>query len=211
MVLRNVAVFLISLAFAAASAMAGVPNLSMSTASTAAGEGVIPVLYNLPNGHGSAFGDARSTGGVVNATITVTLLTGAGAPVTNFPAADLWLVKEVVAGTGNFIACIDGTTADQNTNASGVTTWSAPLRAGGWSMSKTVVVVGGSPLESNAGLVLRHNSADINGDGTANLSDIPAFAADFGTTAFRSDLMYDGSVNVSDVPRLAAGMAAACP
>jgi hypothetical protein len=125
----------------------------------------------------------------------------------------MWLEKEVVASTGNFIACTGGTTADLNTNASGVTTWAAPLRAGGWSTSKTLVVINGAALTSNTGLILQHNSADINGDGNANLSDIPLFATDFsaGSNAFRSDLQYDGFVNLSDIPRLASGVGAVCP
>jgi hypothetical protein len=213
MVLRKLTgVFSIALVIAAASAMAGVPDLQLSTASTAAGVGVTPVMYNLPNGLGSTFANARSTGGVVNATITLTVLDGGGVPVANFSANDMWLEKEIVTDTGNFIACTGGTTADLNTNASGVTTWAAPLRAGGWSTSKTLVVINGAALTSNTGLVLRHNSADINGDGNANLSDIPLFVADFyGAYSFRSDLLFDGIVNLSDIPRVASGVGAVCP
>ncbi|MBK7187503.1 MAG: hypothetical protein IPH86_02110 [bacterium] len=213
MVLRKLTgVFSIALVIAAASAMAGVPDLQLSTASTAAGVGVTPVMYNLPNGLGSTFANARSTGGVVNATITLTVLDGGGVPVANFSANDMWLEKEVVASTGNFAACTGGTTADLNTNASGVTTWAAPLRAGGWSTSKTLVVINGAALTSNTGLILQHNSADINGDGNANLSDIPLFVADFyGAYSFRSDLLFDGIVNLSDIPRVASGVGAVCP
>ncbi|MBK9473789.1 MAG: hypothetical protein IPO18_16215 [bacterium] len=213
MVLRKLTgVFSIALVIAAASAMAGVPDLQLSTASTAAGVGVTPVMYNLPNGLGTTFANARSTGGVVNATITLTVLDGGGVPVANFSANDMWLEKEVVASTGNFAACTGGTTADLNTNASGVTTWAAPLRAGGWSTSKTLVVINGAALTSNTGLILQHNSADINGDGNANLSDIPLFVADFyGAYSFRSDLLFDGIVNLSDIPRVASGVGAVCP
>jgi hypothetical protein len=213
MVLRKLTgVFSIALVIAAASAMAGVPDLQLSTASTAAGVGVTPTMYNLPNGLGTTFANARSTGGVVNATITLTVLDGGGVPVANFSANDMWLEKEVVASTGNFAACTGGTTADLNTNASGVTTWAAPLRAGGWSTSKTLVVINGAALTSNTGLILQHNSADINGDGNANLSDIPLFVADFyGAYSFRSDLLFDGIVNLSDIPRVASGVGAVCP
>jgi len=132
MVLRKLTgVFSIALVIGAATvAMAGVPDLALSTATTAAGAGVTPVLYNLPSGLGSAFTAARTTTGVVNATITLTVLDGGGVAVANFPFADMWLEKEVVAGTGNFIACVGGTTADANTNASGVTGWAAAIR--GW-------------------------------------------------------------------------------
>ena len=213
MVLRKLTgVFSIALVIAAASAMAGVPDLQLSTASTAAGVGVTPTMYNLPNGLGTTFANARSTGGVVNATITLTVLDGGGGPVANFSATDMWLEKEVVASTGNFAACTGGTAADLNTNASGVTTWAAPLRAGGWSTSKTLVVINGAALTSNTGLILQHNSADINGDGNANLSDIPLFVADFyGAYSFRSDLLFDGIVNLSDIPRVASGVGAVCP
>lgn len=215
MVLRKLTgVFSIALVIGAATvAIAGVPDLQLTTASTAAGVGVTPVMYNLPNGLGSTFAQARSTSGVVNATITMTVLDGGGVPVANFSANDMWLEKAVAAGTGNFIACTGGTTADVNTSALGVTTWAAPLRAGGWSTSATLVVISGAALTSNPGLVLRHNSADINGDGSANLSDIPLFATDFssGLNTFRSDLQFDGAVNLSDIPRLAAGVGAVCP
>jgi len=216
MVLRKLTgVFSIALVIGAASlAIAGVPDLQMSTASTAAGAGVTPVLYNLPNAGGASFSAARSGAGVLtDATITLTVLDGGGVPVANFSAADMWLEKEVVAGTGNFIGCTGGTAANFNTNAAGVTVWAAPMRAGGWSTSKTMVVISGAALTSNAGLVLRHNSADINGDGAANLSDIGDFATDYfaGTNPFRSDLQFDGSVNLSDIGTLASGIGAACP
>lgn len=214
MVLRKLSgVFSIALVIGAATfAMAGVPDLQLSTASTAAPVGSTPVLYNLPNQLGSPFTQARAAGGaIVDATITLTVLDGGGVPVANFSASDMWLEKEVVAGTGNFLACTGGTIANFNTNAAGVTQWSAALRAGGWSTSKTLVVINGSPLTSNTGLVLRHNSADLNGDGAANLSDIPLFANDFyGAYNFRSDLQYDGVVNLSDIPKLANGNGATC-
>jgi hypothetical protein len=182
-----------------------------STATTAAPAGSFPVLYNLPNGQGSPFTQARVHSGIVDATITLTLLDDGCMPIANFAAADMWLEKSVAAGTGNFTSCLGGTIADANTDALGMTRWANPLRAGGWSTSKTLVVVAGSPLVSNSGLVLRHNSADINGDRVVDLADIPLFAADFGSTALRSDLKFDGVVNISDIPMLAAGVGADCP
>lgn len=214
MVLRKLTgVFSIALVIAAATvAMAGVPDLQMSTASTFVGGGVNAVLYSLPNGLGNTFAQARAGGVAVDATITLTVRDGGGIPVANFSANDMWLT--VTVGTGTFNACAGGTTADLNTNALGVTTWAAPLRAGGWSNTSTNVVINGAALTSNAGLALRHNSADINGSGSANLSDVPLFATDFansGVYAFRSDLVFDGIVNLSDVPRLATGVGANCP
>lgn len=206
------AVFAIILVMGVAMATAAeAQNLYCCTASTAAPTGVAPVLYNLPNGGGAAFTLAGSTAGVVDATITLTVRTDDCVPLANLTASDMWLEKEVVAGTGNFVACMSGTIADANTNAEGVTTWTAPLRAGGWSTSRTLVVINGSPLIESAPLNLRHNSADLNGDNVANLADIPLFAGDyFGPYAFRSDLWFDGAVNLSDIPRLAAGIGAGC-
>lgn len=213
MVLRKLTgVFSIALVIGAASlAVAGVPDLGLSTASTAAGVGVTPVMYNLPNGLGSTFANAGSLGGPVNATITLTVRDGGSVPVANFSASDMWLEK--AAGAGNFIACTGGTTADLNTNAAGVTTWAAPLRAGGWSNVNTLVVINGSPLTSSTGLVLWHNSSDLSGDGAADLSDIGEFAGDYfgGTQPFRADLSYDGAVDLGDIGVLASGIGAVCP
>ncbi len=193
-------------------AAANAQNLYCCTATMAAPADAAPVLYNLPNGGGAPLTQAGSASGIVDATITLNLRTDACVPLANFTATDMWLEKEAVAGTDNFVACSSGTTADANTDANGVTTWTAPLRAGGWSTSRTVVVVAGTAIFESAPLNLRHNSADLNGDGVANLSDIPLFAGDYlGPYAFRSDLMFDGAVNLSDIPRLAAGIGAACP
>jgi hypothetical protein len=183
-----------------------------TTISIAAPTGTTIVLYNLPNGQGSPLTAARSLAGVVDATITLTLTDQMCDAVVNHPASDMWLEKVVAAGTGNFVACLGGTTADANTDANGVTTWTAPLRAGGWSTSRTMVVVNGAAVGADVGLPLSHNSADINGDGTVNLADIPLFAADFASRAnpLRSDLMFDGQVNLSDISRLAMGVGAAC-
>lgn len=182
-----------------------------TTATTAAPAGSSPVLYNLPNGQGAMFSQARTHSGIVDATITLNVLDAGCMPVANVPASDMWLEKSIAAGTGNFSSCLGGTIADANTDTAGVTHWTNPLRAGGWSTSRTLVVINGSPLTSNAGLVLRHNSADINGDLVVDLSDVPLFAADFGTTALRSDLKFDGVVNISDIPLMAAGIGADCP
>jgi len=212
MVLRKLTgVFSIALVIGAASfAVAGVPDLGLSFASTAAGAGVTPVMYNLPNGLGSTFAQASSLGGTVNATITLTLLDGGSVPVANFSASDMWLEK--AAGTGNFVACTGGAIANFNTNAAGVTTWANPLRAGGWSNVNTLVMINGAPLVGG-GLLLWHNSADLSGNGAADLGDIGAFASDYygGANPFRSDLKYNGAVDLGDIGVLASGIGASCP
>ncbi len=213
MTTKSTALFAIALlAGLVTAATAHAQFLDCSTVSSATPAGVTAVLYNLPNGQGSPLTAASSLGGVVDATITLTLRDHMCRTVVNFSASDMWLEKAVAAGTGNFVACLGGTIADANTDANGVTTWTAPLRAGGWSTSTTFVVVNGSPAGFGVGLPLRHNSADINGDGTVNLADIPLFAADYasGLHPFRSDLRYDGLVNLSDIGRMALGIGAAC-
>lgn len=181
-------------------------------ATTAAPAGTRPVLYNRPDGSGSMFTQARVTGGgIVDATITL-YLNAHDVPIAGVPATDIWL--EVVEDyPNNFVACAGGTIADGPTGPDGITVWRRPLHAGGWTADKTLVTVWGSPLASNTGLWLRHNSADINGDGIVNLVDVPLFAADFssGASPFRSDLHFDGSVNLSDIPPLMSAMGADCP
>jgi hypothetical protein len=210
MVLRKLTgVFSIALVIGAATfAVAGVPDLQLSTASTAAGVGVTPVMYNLPNGAGCAF--TAANGGAVNATVSMTVLDGGGIPVFNFSAADMYLVP---IGAGNFFACANGTIATFNTNASGITQWLTPLRAGGWMNNLTQIYISGSPLTSNAGLLLWHNSADISGNGIADLGDIGIFAGDYygGVYAFRSDLTFDNAVNLGDIGALASGIGTSCP
>lgn len=210
MVLRKLTgVFSIALVIGAATfAVAGVPDLTLSTATSAAGSGVTAVMYNLPNGAGCAF--AAANGGAVNATISLTVLDGGGSPVYNYSAADMYLVP---TGTGNFFACANGTIATFNTNASGLTRWDAPLRAGGWKDGLTQVYVGGAPLTSNAGLLIKHNSADLTGNGIADLGDIGTFAGDYygGVYSFRSDLTYDAAVNLGDIGALASGIGTSCP
>jgi len=192
----------------AALATAGVPDLQLSTASRAYAGPETAVLFNIPNGGGNAFTSAAIAAGTVDATITLTLLDGAGVAVANFPFEDAW----VESADGGLFACVGGTSADANTDANGVTTWANPLAAGGNSEAVTVVMVSGAALTSSGGLAISHNSADINGDGVVNLTDVPIFAGDFfGAYAFRSDFSFDGSVNLSDVVRLAQALGAECP
>jgi hypothetical protein len=194
---------------AASFATAGVPDLGLSTATTYAGPGT-PVMFNLPNGGGVSFTNASLVGQTgIDATINLTLLDGGMVPVVNFPFEDLWLESL----DGGMKYCTGGTVADANTDALGQTTWTVPVLAGGASQAVTLVMVNGAALTSNAGLALSHNSADINGDGKVNLTDVPLFAGDVfgGLHPFRSDFQYDGLVNLSDVVKLAQGVGAECP
>lgn len=204
-------IFAITLMVGAASfATAGVPDLANSTAERAYLGAEPAVLFNIPNGGGSAFTDAVIPGGVVvDATITLTLVDGSGAAIPNFPFEDAW----IESADGGMVACVGGATADANTDALGQTQWQTPLQAGGSSEALTVVYISGAPLTSSAGVAVKHNSADLNGDGTVNLTDVPIFAGDFygGVYIFRSDFAYDEAVNLSDVVKLAQALGASCP
>jgi hypothetical protein len=191
-------------------AMAGVPDLQLSIAS---GPAQACVLYNLPNAAGSSFTEAVAIVGLatVDATISLTLNDGTGAPINLFPFEDLWLESD----DGGLVGCTGGTTADGSTDALGYTQWQNPLAAGGSTAATalTVVVVNGAALTSSAGLPIAHNSADINADGLVNLSDVQLFAADFYAVSynFQSDLAFDGTVNLSDIVPLAQAFGGACP
>ena len=171
-----------------------------------------PVLFNVPNGTGSAFAEARDFNTVqqVDASIALYLRDSGGVPVLNFPREDIWL--DLPAGTSGWTRCpLNGTIADTDSDAFGVTTWVNPLFAGGWTEGPTVVMINGNLLLSG-NLNLAHNSPDINGDGYVNLTDVAMFAADFyGAYAFRSDFHYDGVLNLQDIAKLAQASGATCP
>lgn len=191
----------------AAMATAGVPDLALSSASTAYSGAGAAVMFNIPNGGGSAFTAARDAGGAVDATITLTLVDGLGVVIANFPFEDMWLES----ADGGMAFCTGGTTADLNTDVAGQTQWVTPLAAGGSSQALTQVVISGAALTSGD-LAINHNSADISGDGVVNLTDVPLFVNDFyGAYNFRSDFSYDVLINLSDVVKMGTAIGAACP
>ena len=217
MVLRKlVGIFACTLIIGAASfATAGVPDLNLSGATAANGATQV-VLYSTPNGSGAGFAGAVAVGGgVTDATIQLTLLDGAGAPIVNYPFEDLWLESGTFVDTDNpgLSGCTGGTTADGSTDAAGMTSFSVPMNAGGWSLDPSVVVVNGAPLTGSAPMPIWHNSADVNGDGNINLSDVQLFAGDFFDVSykFRSDFVFDNIVNLSDIVPLAQGVGSSCP
>ncbi len=166
-------------------------------------------LYVLPDGLGNPFSAAQLPyGAVVDATLTLTLRDCWDVPVADFPFEDLWLESE----DGGLVACAGGTVADAGTDANGVTTWSAPLRAGGFSEAGCVVMINGMVLLYGPPLDLRFNSPDLNSDLLVNLSDVAIFVGDFwGPYHYRSDFSCDGVLNLSDVPLMIRGVGAACP
>lgn len=200
-----------TLVISAAAANAGVPSLTLSTATTAAGAQV--TVYNLPNGNGDPFTEARlQGGGTTDATITLELLDGNGDPIPNYPFEDLYLDST----SEDFFACANGTTADFNTDENGITTWSNPLLAGGYTdptaPDLVQVFVNGAPL-AGPGMNIQFNSPDITGDGAFTLGDLQAYADDFFNVgyAFRSDFNWDNALTLGDLQLLAAGQGANCP
>jgi len=187
-------------------AEAGIPDMWESTASIDyQGPGPV-VMFNVPNGSGSAFTDARDPFGLVDATITLTLRDSSGDPVANFPAEDVWLEIDSVCPCALWTMM-----ANVNSDAAGMMYWVNPLFAGGWSLGPTVVVVSGNPLMSGD-LDISHNSPDIDCDLTVNLTDVAHFAGDFyGEYSFRSDFHYDGVLNLVDIARFALALGASCP
>jgi hypothetical protein len=193
--LRNLAkvTMILSILAIAALASAEIPDLDLSTASTAASGAV---LYNRPDGNGYAFNLARLGGANVDATITLTLVNYLGNPLAGYPAEDLWLETS----GDSLVFPAGGTDADAATNASGQTHWALPLAAGGCTIGETVtVMVAGQPL-NQAGINLRFVSSDFNGDLHVNLSDLSTFSAGYtGAYSACGDLFFDGAINISDL------------
>jgi hypothetical protein len=192
-------------------AMAGIPDLTLSTATTAAASQVS--VYTLPNGLGKGLDEAKSAGSTtpVNATITLTLLDGNGDPIFLYPAEDMWLATSL----GNLAVCPGGSAADASTNASGITTFSNPLFGGKQSnkvgLEKCVVIISGSPLNGSQ-LDILFNSPDIDGNLAVNLSDTVLYAQNAtGSYSYRSDFFFDNVINLSDTVLYAQGLGAVCP
>ena len=183
-----------------------VPDLALSTA-TVGFEGEASV-YVYPDGNGLPLTEAYGEGGVtVDATITLALRYGDDTAVVNFPWEDLWLET----ADGGLVSCVLGVMADSETDMNGETTWTQPLRAGGYSQAACHVMVAGSAL-IGAGLPLKFNSPDINGDLTVDLSDLSLFAGNFfGAYHYRGDFNNDGIINLSDLAIFATGYQTICP
>jgi hypothetical protein len=189
-------------------AQGGVPDLSHCQAWLAYDGPEMVTLRVAPDGSGATFTEAKLPDGtLVDATVTLLVLDWNDDPVAYFPREDMWLESL----DGGLYHCNGGTIADTDTDAEGMTQWVQPMRAGGFSLSLTAVLVNGDNVWAE-GLRLNFNSPDINGDGQVSLHDVGQFASDFfGNYHFRSDLARDGLINLADVGWLAAGLGAVCP
>ena len=179
-------------------ASAGIPDEGQSSAASAGGTVLI-----TPASTGGSIADA-------GATINVTVLDAGGLPVPNFPFQDIWLGHN---GNNAIALCQGGSTADLNTNAAGFTTIGGVIGGGGFSLT-TQVYINGTPL-TQAPLNVALNSPDIilTGDSflVVEIADFGAFGQDFGSTAFRSDLVFDGVVDLADFSRFGQSYFQQCP
>jgi hypothetical protein len=190
---------------------AGIPDLSLSSAGTAAGTEVS--VFTLPDGSGKALTNAKlEAGGEVDATITVTLLDATGAPIFLYPFEDMWLETNM----GGLVPCNGGTVADGSTDINGVTTFSGSLFAGGYSDrvagEKCVVMVNGTAL-SGSDLDILFNSSDMDGSGAQGVQDTIIFVPLYtgGGYNYSIDFFFDGNINLSDLVLYAGGLNTSCP
>lgn len=193
-------------------AWANVPDLDESFATSANGAELMSV-YCLPDGQGNGFDEAfRLDMGnpTYDCTITLTVNNAAGNPIEGWPSQDMWLETT----DDGLAACPNGAAADFNTDEDGITTWQAPLNAGGSSGGELCqVMISGAPLNHPA-LPIQFNSADMTGDGVVNLGDIAMFAGvylDELDNDYSADFFWTGVVNLSDLTMFAQSIGAACP
>lgn len=194
----------------ASMAWAGVPDLIDSSA-TVDPAAVGASVFNRPDDNGRGFDQAFAAGGAdVDATITLILVDTDGLPIFLYPFEDLWLETS----NDGLAFCSGGTVADQSTDEMGMTTWSNPMAAGGYTTGEqTVVIVAGAPLGTQVDVT--YNSPDINGDLIVNLSDIVAFtqllSGDFSShPLYAGDFNNDTEINLSDIVRMTGGIGTAC-
>jgi hypothetical protein len=195
-------------------AMAGIPDLTLSSATTAAGSEAS--VYTLPNGNGRALDDARTSPAVgqsqpIDATVTLTLHDGNDDPIFLYPAEDMWLESSL----GGLHLCPGGSAADFDTNINGQTTWSNAINGGGYTNraggERTIVMINGQGLTGYP-LNIQWNSPDITGDLQVNLTDIVQFKNAL-TSGYQyyADLAFDQQLNLSDIVLMAQGLGSLCP
>jgi len=204
-----IGIFLATMPFIA---LADIPPLDESWISTAYDGPLTMSLLTIPNGTGNPLTQVYLPGGnSVDGTITLHLMDHSCNPVANYPLEDIWLA----ATDDGLIACIGGTNPESDTNPEGVTSWTSPLLAGGYSMDYINVCINGSFLNNTPGIDMFTNSPDINGDLVVNLADLSMLAADFFNSSqpyhYRSDFYFDGVINLADLGIFAAAMGTQCP
>jgi hypothetical protein len=188
-------------------AFAGVPDLTLSVAVSAATEDVSILV--CPACDGNSLDDAATFGtiGGHDATITVSLYDAQFLPVTNFPREDIWLQAN------GLCTCTGSAIADHNSNFNGQTKFTNPICGGGASVDfSTAIYVNGERLAHPPLGHIMYNSPDANCDFSINLSDIVRFAnVFFGDYDYSADFLWDGAVNLSDVVTLTPHLGHRCP
>jgi hypothetical protein len=172
-------------------------------------------LFILPDGSGQGFTQAMAFGGqITDASITLLMTEFNGTPVPYFPGQDIWLDAE--STTDSHCPDYAQFSPDGNTDINGQTSFTASLTGSGWSEGPVWVYhEGARSAHPTAGehppVQLRFNSADIDGDGNINLTDVAAFSTDFfGSYHYRSDFHWDGQLNLADVAKMASGFGHDC-
>ena len=172
-------------------------------------------LFILPDGSGQQLTQAMVFGGqITDASITLLLTGFDGSPVAYFPREDIWLDAESMTDSH----CPDYVhfSPDGNTDINGLTSFAASFDGGGWSEGPAWVYLQGiRSAHPTAGehppVQLRFNSADIDGDGYINLTDVTVFSTDFyDTYHYRSDFHWDGLLDLADVAKMASGLGHDC-
>lgn len=177
-ILRTAAWGLLILLPAAAAPGAGIPDLSQSEAWLKDPGAAGATIACVPDGRSGPLTEARLPGGLpVDATILLRVLDGFDVPVAGFPLEDLWLES----ADGGLAFCAGGTVADADTDATGLTSWSRPLRAGGWSEGPCRLLINGDAVLTEA-LDLDFNSPDLDGDLAITLMDVGVLARGLGAS-----------------------------
>lgn len=187
----------------------GEPYLPNCTASTRAGTQVS--VMNSPAGNGDPLSSAflPAGAGTIDATIDVILRDLNYDPVTDYPAANVWLSTDADGP----VFCTNGI-ADGPSNEWGEMTISGPFSSGGYSDyaggERAVVVIDGEVLPGSV-MDIYFNSPDINGDLKVDCHDTDLFESDFfGSYRYRSDFNFDGLLNVADAGLIAPRSGETC-
>jgi hypothetical protein len=186
-------------------ATSGIPDLDNSswTHSLVEPAGILV----CPAGDGTNLSSAQSiSDGLVDATITLTMLDFNNAPIAYFPAEDMWI--EV---PGMF-PCIGGSIADSETDYSGVATFSNPVLMGGIQNGNLQVFINGSAVNDGESAFHTFLSPDLSGDHQINLTDTVMFTqAWYGSYNRAIDYFFDGVIDLSDLVLFSEHQGHHCP
>jgi hypothetical protein len=161
-------------------------------------------------------GDGQSLA-EVGSIATVTVLDPVGNPVADLPVSEMAL-SEAWGPDALLHYCAtsarEGFAADAPTDATGTTTFSGTLAAGGWSdLGLTAKLWCGELTviaETLISIDVRITSPDLNADGRVNLNDFAIFGEAYGTTDWTCDFTHDGTVSLPDFAAFGSHYAHAC-